>query len=54
MFSSQNIETTPSVTVENSLSDVDADATIHFKNNYSLGQANFTLGVNSSLGGALK
>ena len=54
VLGSQNFESTPSVTVENSLSDMDADATIHFKNNYSSALSNFTLGVNSSQGGAFE
>ena len=54
VLSSQNIASTPSMIVENSNNDEDADATIHFKNSHSTALANFTIGVNSSLGGAFE
>jgi hypothetical protein len=42
--------TIPSVTIENSVDNEDAEPTIHFKNNYSVSPSNFTIGINNTVG----
>ena len=47
LLDNDTAQTTPSMTIENSVDYKNAEPTIHFKNNYSLNPSNFTLGGNS-------
>ena len=50
LLDNDTAQTTPSMTIENSVDYKNAEPTIHFKNNYSLNPSNFTLGINNTVG----